>query len=240
MSFPIVIVGFPPVNFHHDPFPCAVEPYGFHQRPEGRNHLSSFHSPPHARFPETPTDMGPVCRSGNPRPYGNPRGRAGRLTLILENTTGTDANANLTLARESGSGIKCNTTIASSGIFMWESADLDEINPTLNNFNYSAIPVAANSRRTIRFKMVSIPNREKDGDRVWNFQVNGTVFAMLTVEDDEARPYIGSLNHHPYKIGWDKSRAGRIKDPRPNRTCAEGQYGCQTKRYSRCVCLFAD
>ena len=52
---------------------------------------------------------------------------------------------------------------------MWESADLDEINPTLNNFNYSAIPVAANSRRTIRFKMASIPNREKDGDRVWNF-----------------------------------------------------------------------
>ncbi len=135
-----------------------------------------------------------------------PFARTGRFTLTLRNDGSADVTATLFLSRASGSGMGCATTVATTGSFAWKSADLDAISSNLNNFSYSdasAIPIAANSTRIIRFEMASVADYEIDGDCVWNVQVNGNVIATLTVEDDEARPYIGPIpGPHPYGANW--------------------------------------
>ncbi|MCY4210259.1 MAG: hypothetical protein OXE97_04275, partial [Gammaproteobacteria bacterium] len=133
-----------------------------------------------------------------------PFARTGRFTLTIRNNGSADGAANIALNRNSGSGNGCDTTVASTGAFTWRSAYLETIG--LSNqatFSYNGIPVAANSTRVIRFEMASRRDYDIDGDCVWGFRLNGIQFATLTVEDDEARPYVGPVpGPHPYGAIW--------------------------------------
>ena len=133
-----------------------------------------------------------------------PFARTGRFTVTLTNDGNSDVNASLDFIRASGSGSGCATTIASTSAFAWRSAYLEAIGvPEQATFSYNNIPVAANSTRVIRFEMASVADYEVDGNCVWNFNVNGNTVATLTVEDDEARPYIGPVpGPHPYGASW--------------------------------------
>ena len=133
-----------------------------------------------------------------------PFARTGRFTVTLRNDGNSDVNATLGFFRASGSGRGCATTVASSSAFAWRSAYLEAIGvPEQTTFSYNDIPVAANSTRVIRFEMASVADYEVDGNCVWNFNVNSNTVATLTVEDDEARPYIGPVpGPHPYGASW--------------------------------------
>ncbi len=134
-----------------------------------------------------------------------PFARTGRFTVTIRNDGSSDVNiANIGFFRASGSGSKCSTTVASTSAFTWRSAYLEAIGaPQQSTFSYNDIPVAANSTRIIRFEMASVANYEIDGDCVWNFNVAGDTVTTLTVEDDEARPYIGPVpGPHPYGASW--------------------------------------
>jgi len=133
-----------------------------------------------------------------------PFARTGRFTVTLTNDGNADETPSVALNRNSGSGTGCNTTVAGTGSFAWRSADLEAMGlPDQASFSYTNIPVAANSTRTIHFEMASRPDYEVDGDCVWGFRLNGIQFATLTVEDDEARPYIGPVpGPHPYGASW--------------------------------------
>ena len=146
-----------------------------------------------------------------------PFARTGRFTVTLTNEGGTEATANFGFFRVSGSGNGCSNTIPGTSEFRWRSANLEAIGvPDQATFNY-AVPVAANSTRVIRFEMASEPDHEVDGDCVWNFGVNTVPVATLTIQDDEARPYVGPVpGPHPYGGSW----------PRANRpSCLKAQGG---------------
>ena len=141
-------------------------------------------------------------QGGHP-PGAMPFARTGRFTLTLRNDGSADATPSVALNRNSGSGRGCDTTTAGTGNFEWRSADLEAIAGEQFQFSYTNIPVAANSIRVIRFEMASRPDYEIDGDCVWGFRLNGIQFATLTVEDDEARPYVGPVpGPHPYGAIW--------------------------------------
>ena len=133
-----------------------------------------------------------------------PFARTGRFTVTLRTDGSSDVNnANLGFFRASGSGRGCETTAATTSSFTWRSADLEAIQPENASFSYTNILIAANSARIIRFEMASAADYEVDGNCVWNFNVNGNTVATLTVEDDEARPYIGPVpGPHPYGASW--------------------------------------
>ncbi len=142
---------------------------------------------------------------GGHQPDAMPFARTGRFTLTLRNPDSADATPSLRLSRvspqrESRTG--CHATWADTGAFRWRSADLDAIQQVFS-FSYDSIPIAANSTRVIRFEMASVRDYLIDGDCMWEFQVDGVAVATLTVEDDEARPYIGPVpGPHPYGASW--------------------------------------
>ena len=135
-----------------------------------------------------------------------PFARTGRFTVTLTNEGNSEATANIGFfnSNRDNSHLKCSTTIASTSAFTWRSADLEAIGvPDQATFNYNGVSIAANSTRVIRFEMASVGNYVVDGNCVWNFGVNGSTVATLTVEDDEARPYIGPVpGPHPYGASW--------------------------------------
>ncbi|MCY4306602.1 MAG: hypothetical protein OXC62_17775 [Aestuariivita sp.] len=134
-----------------------------------------------------------------------PFARTGRFTVTIRNDGSTDETAALALNRNSGSGRGCDTTVASTGSFAWSGAYLEAIGVRDQaTFSYN-IPVAANSTRTIHFEMASVADYEVDGDCEWDWRLDGLVFATLTVEDDEARPYVGPVpGPHPYGASWSR------------------------------------
>ncbi len=140
--------------------------------------------------------------SGSTMPFA----RTGRFTVTLTNEGNSEATANIGFfnSNRNNSHLKCSTTIASTSAFTWRSADLEAIGvPDQATFNYNGVSIAANSTRVIRFEMASVGNYVVDGNCVWNFGVNGSTVATLTVEDDEARPYIGPVpGPHPYGASW--------------------------------------
>ena len=133
-----------------------------------------------------------------------PFARTGRFTVTIKNEGSSDATMkSLALHQQSGSGPGCGSGVAATTAFAWSGADLHAIDDQFFTFSYNPISVAANSTRVIRFEMASRADFMIDGDCVWEFRFDGNVFATLTVEDDDARPYIGPIpGPHPYGAGW--------------------------------------